>query len=146
MKIIYSFLLFFVLAVSVNAQRTVSGVIADVNGLPLIGANVLAEGTAVGTITDIDGSFSMNVPEGVEKLVVSYTGYDTKSIDIIGLSSVNITLAEGQVLDEVVVTALGNTRNSREVVYANQTVSSEDLKSGPKQKHIRGFKRKSSWC
>jgi len=122
-------LLFFAFAFTftISAQRTVSGVIADNTGLPLIGANVLVDGTDVGTITDIDGSFSLNVPDGVNELVISYTGYDTQTIDISGTNSVSITMAEGRLLDEVVVTALGIERDEKALGYAVQEVKAEEI-------------------
>ena len=64
------------------AQFTVSGTVTDAGGEPLIGATVLAKGTSVGTITDIDGSFSLRVPDGTEALVVSYTGYATAEVPV----------------------------------------------------------------
>ena len=75
-------------------QRTVTGVVSDTNGESIIGANVLAQGTTTGTITDIDGSFSLSVPDGINTLIISYTGYDSQTIDITGLSSITVTIAQ----------------------------------------------------
>jgi len=112
------------------AQRTVTGVIVDAGGESLIGANVLAKGTTAGTITDIDGSFSLIVPDGSETLVVSYTGYETQEIDITGLSTVNITLNEGQLLDEIVVTGYGTAKKGR-VIESISRVGGDDIKNIP---------------
>mgnify|MGYP000692906393 FL=1 len=63
------------------AQRTVVGQITDQNGEALIGATILAQGTDSGTVTDIDGKYSVNVPNGANALEVSYTGYETQVIE-----------------------------------------------------------------
>lgn len=119
-------LFFGVLSFSI-AQRTVSGVVTDTDGEALIGANVLVENSTLGTVTDIDGSFSLEVPEGTNDLQVSYTGYQTQNVDIAGLSYVDIQLAEGQLLDEVVVTALGIKREEKSLGYSVQELGGDDL-------------------
>ena len=112
------------------AQRTVTGVIIDATGETLIGANVLAKGTTVGTITDIDGSFTLEVPSGSETLVISYTGYETTEIDITGISNVNITLIEGQLLDEIVVTGYGTAKRGS-VIESISRVGGDQIKNIP---------------
>ncbi len=88
------------------AQRTVQGVVSDADsGEPLIGANVLVSGTSMGTVTDLDGSFSFEVSEDATTLEISYTGYTTQQVSIEGgISKVTVTLSSGQLLDEIVVT------------------------------------------
>jgi TonB-linked SusC/RagA family outer membrane protein len=125
-KIILSICLLFA-AVFVFGQKTITGVVSDVNGEPLIGANVLAQGTTTGTITDLDGNFVLEMPESINILIVSYTGFESKTIDITGLSSITVTLAEGRVLDEVVVTALGVSREEKALGYAVQQVDSRTI-------------------
>lgn len=137
------FLLFSVMATAI-AQRTITGTVTDVDGMPLIGASVVAQGSTVGTITDIDGSFSLNVPEGTNAVEISYTGYDNQAVDITGTSSIAVSLAEGKLLDEVVVTALGIDRNARNVVYANETVSGEDLLSAPNKNTLEALRGKAA--
>ncbi|MEL6122703.1 MAG: carboxypeptidase-like regulatory domain-containing protein, partial [Bacteroidota bacterium] len=120
-------LLFCAVVLSVSAlmaQRTVTGTVMDQLGEPLIGANILAQGTTAGTITDIDGTFSLDVPEGVNALVVSFTGYETQEVDITGASNVDITLAEGELLDEVVVTGLGIKKEKKALGYGVSTLAS----------------------
>ncbi len=128
-----SLLLFMLLcAVSMTfAQRTVTGSITDVNGETLIGANVLAKGTSSGTITDIDGNFSLEVPDGNNTLVISYTGYQTQEVDITGQSNVTIAMAEGQLLDEIVVTGLGIKKEKKALGYAVTTIGSADINLKP---------------
>lgn len=135
------FMFFCVVGITI-AQRTVTGTLMDTDGETLIGANVLAKGSSIGTITDIDGTFIINVPDGVNTLVVSYTGYETKEIDITGLSQVTITLAQGQLLEEIVIAAQGITRNARDVVYANQTVGSDELLSTPNKNTLEALRGK----
>jgi len=120
------FLLFSFVATTI-AQRTISGTVTDVNGEPLIGASVLAAGSSVGTITDIDGSFSLSVPEGTDKIEISYTGFDNQVVDISSSSTVSVQLAEGKLLEEIVVTAGGLEKNKARLGYAIQNVDADEL-------------------
>lgn len=121
-----SSLMFFGIA-SMLAQRTITGVISDSSGETLIGANVLAKGSTLGTITDIDGSFSLKVEEGTTTLVVSYTGYQTQEVDVTTLSNVNVTMSEGRLLDEIVVTALGIEKEARTIGYGIDQIDAAEL-------------------
>ncbi len=87
-------------------ERTITGVVSD-DKEPLIGASILIKGTDSGTITDFDGSYSLKVPDDNAVLVFSYTGYAEQEITVGTRSTIDVTLAEGLQLDEVVVTALG---------------------------------------
>ncbi len=109
------------------AQRTVVGQITDQDGEALIGATILAQGTDSGTVTDIDGKFSVNVPSGANALEVSYTGYDTQIIELGASNVVNVVLAAGVTLKDVVVTALGIERDKKSLGYAAQQVEGEEL-------------------
>lgn len=93
--------------------RTISGVVNDSFGESVIGANVVVKGTTNGTITDIDGNFTLtNVPEGAV-LVISYIGYEPQEIRLGNQSTVNVTLKDDtQALDEVVVVGYGTMRKS----------------------------------
>ena len=108
-------------------QRTIDGNVTDAEGIALIGANITVKGMSVGTITDIDGNFTLSVPDGSSDIVVSYTGYTTQEINIESLTSVVVILAEGQFLDEVVVTAVGLEANRRSIGYSVQNVDAEDI-------------------
>lgn len=114
-------------AVTMVAQRTVTGKVADSNGDPLIGANVMVQGTEIGTVTDIDGMFSLEVPNANNALVVSYVGFQDQVIDVSTTANVNVTLAEGQLLEEVVVSALGINRNQKSVGYGVANVETKNL-------------------
>lgn len=113
-----------------QAQRTVTGTIYDASSNEsLIGANVLVQGTTVGTVTDIDGTFSLSVPNGSENLVISYTGYDEQVIALGSQSNYVINLAQGQFLDEVVVVGYG-TQSEKEITSAVVKLDSEDFNQG----------------
>ena len=121
---------FVLLGVSSYAQKTISGIITDSDtGEALIGANVLAKGTTVGTITDIDGSYSINVPQGTEALIISYTGYSDQEVLIGNQTSISVALGAGELLDEVVVVGYG-TQKSKEITSAVASVSEEDFNVG----------------
>ncbi|WP_262249720.1 SusC/RagA family TonB-linked outer membrane protein [Parapedobacter soli] len=88
-------------------QRQITGIITDVQGAPIIGANIVEVGTANGTTTDSDGRFSLRIG-GNASIKVSYTGYLVQEINTDGRTSFNITLIEdNQALDEVVVVGYG---------------------------------------
>lgn len=89
-----------------------TGTVLDEIGEPVIGASVLLKGTTMGTVTGIDGDFSLNVPEnGV--LVISYIGYQNQEISVAGRSTINIVLQEDRaMLDEVVVVGYGVQRRA----------------------------------
>ena len=110
-------------------NRTAKGVVVDNIG-PVVGAGVVVAGTNNGAITDADGSFTLNnVPTGAT-LVVSCIGYETVEVVFNG-QPVNVTLREdSELLDEVVVTALGITREKKSLGYAVQDVKAEELTRG----------------
>ena len=119
---------FFFVALSANAQSTVTGTVTDQTGEPLIGASVMVPGTTVGTSTDIDGNFKINVAQG-KKIRVSYVGYITKEVVVKGT---NLTIAlkeDNEVLDEVVVIGYG-TMKKKDLTGSITTVNSKDLNIG----------------
>lgn len=106
----------------VNAQLTINGVVKDDSGQPLIGASVLVKGTTTGTVTDIDGSFSITVPDSTAILVISYTGFTTFETKVQSSTKMNITLNQELArLEEVVVTGYGRARKSKkaDIVSSN---------------------------
>ncbi len=121
----------------------VTGTVTDEAGEPLIGANVLVKGTTTGVITDFDGKYSISANEG-DVLVISYTGYDTKEVSVGSGSVVDIVLSEGVTLTTAVVTATGIERESRSVVYANQTVKGDDLLSQPSKNALEALRGKTA--
>lgn len=102
-----------------------TGVITDASGEPLIGATVMLKGTKRGVVTDADGRFSIDAPNG-STLIVSYVGMVTREIKV-GGKPVNVTLEGGNALDEVVVTALGIKREKKSLGYAVDDINAEEL-------------------
>lgn len=116
----------------VNAQvSNVTGTVtSSEDGLPVVGASVLVKGTTVGTVTDIDGNFSIsNIPETAKTLVVSFIGMKTEEVAV--APTLNVVLhPDTEVLDEVVVTGYGNFKKSSFTGSASN-VSTEKLKDVP---------------
>lgn len=120
----------FLLCNYASAQRTISGTITDSKtGEALIGANVLAVGTESGTATEIDGTYSLQVPAGVTELEITYTGYATQKVALGASNVVNITMTEGALIDEVVVVGYGTVKKSN-TTGAVSTVTSKDFNGG----------------
>lgn len=112
----------------VGKERTISGNIVDSKGEPLIGVSILVKGTSVGGITDFDGNYKVTTNEANPVLVFSYIGYKTQEVPFKGQGSINITLMEDtQVIDEVVVTALGIKRSEKALSYNVQQVNADDI-------------------
>lgn len=126
-KTLILFLLIFGVFSILSAQRTISGTIKDQSGEPLIGASLLIKGTSTGTISDFDGGYSLTVPEGATTLVVSYTGFSTEEVEIGTQSEIDIVLAEGVLLNEAIVTALGIERDEKALGYAVQKIDGGEL-------------------
>lgn len=112
---------------SALAQRTITGNVSGDDGETLIGASVAVKNTSVGSRTDPMGKYTIVVPAEATTLVFSYTGYQSQEVAIGASNTIDVVLSAGKSLGEVVVTATGLTRNKSDVVYANQTVNSEDL-------------------
>ena len=109
-------------------METVTGIVIDAeSGMPIPGANVIQKGTSNGVITNFDGEFTIEVPEGVV-LEISFIGYAMKEVEFTGQTFLEIVLnPETSILDEVVVTALGITRKQKSLTYATQTIKPEGL-------------------
>lgn len=88
-------------------KKTVKGSVKDAKGAPIIGANIIVKGTTIGTISDMDGNFYLEVPEG-GSLQISYIGFNTQDISVLGQDNLTVTLGEdSEALDEVVVIGYG---------------------------------------
>jgi TonB-linked SusC/RagA family outer membrane protein len=117
---------------SMLAQRTVTGTVSDEKGVPLIGVSIFARGTSVGTVTDIDGTYSINVPEGANTLVFSYTGFATEEIALGATNVMDLTMKEAaSQLTEVVVTSLGIKKEKRALGYAVTTIDQGLIEKRP---------------
>jgi len=108
------------------AQKSVSGTISDDAGVPLPGATVQVVGTSNGVTTDFDGIYSITVSEG-DVLSVSYVGFITQTLTVGASASINVQLSSDNTLEEVVVTALGISRDKKSIGYSQQTVDGEVL-------------------
>ena len=114
----------------VQQQKSVKGTVVDTTGEPVIGANIKAQGTDTGTITDLDGNFSLVIPASA-KLEVSFIGYVTQVVSVPANGIVNVTLAEdSKLLDEVVVVGYG-TQKKAHLTGSISTVNPNDLKEMP---------------
>ena len=124
---------FLICSVLLSAQQiTVSGTVAEAaTGDPAIGVSVLVKGTSMGTVTDIDGKYSLpNVPSDAT-LVFSYIGMTTLEEAVNGRSTINVALQEDvQALDEVVVIGYGTARK-RDLTGSIVTIGSEDIANRP---------------
>lgn len=122
-------LLAFILSSSSWAQNVVTGTLMDLqDGTPLAGATVLEKGTTNGTITDIDGAYSLTLTGESDILVFSYTGYSTIEVAIAGRSTVDVELDFGaQALDEIVVTAFGIEKQKKALGYAVTEINGDEL-------------------
>lgn len=123
------FLMLFALPFLAEA-RTITGVVKDQTGETVISASVLVKGTTIGTVTDFDGNYTLDVPDDAKTLVFSFMGMETKEMPITG-NVINVVLTENtEVLDEVVVTGYGTTKK-RDLVTSVASVSAEQLKDIP---------------
>jgi len=112
----------------VNAQtKSITGnVFSADDGQPVIGATIMVKGTTLGTITDVDGKFKINLPGNAKTLVISYVGM--KTIEIEAKNGVSIKLeSDARQMDEVVVTAIGIKRSQKSLGYSATTVTAEDI-------------------
>ncbi len=112
------------------AQRTITGKVTDTKGEALIGANIFVLKTTVGTVSDVNGSFTLALPAGAEVISISYTGFTTKEVEVGNLSTIDVQLEEGSILNEVVVTALGISKQPKELGYSVARISGDDITQG----------------
>ena len=112
---------------SVQQTSTCTGIVKDATGETVIGASVVVKGTTNGTITGLDGDFSLSGVKKGDIIQISFVGYQTMEVTFDG-QPINVTLQDDtQKLEEVVVTALGIKKDAKKLGYAVSTVSSEDL-------------------
>lgn len=120
----------FCLAMSAYAQRTVTGTVVDAEtDEPLVAATVLPIGGGTGTITDIDGNFSLNLPGSVKEIKFSYVGYATQTVAV--SDKMNIALVPDNKLETVVVTGYGSGKKLGSVVGAVSVVGEDQFQNIP---------------
>lgn len=129
-------LLTLILSVSLYAQKTLNGTVVDEADMPLIGATVAVEGTSGGTITDIDGNFTIKVKKGAV-IKFSYVGYKDRKLTYQGQNNVTVKLEpDAKVIDEVVVVGYSSMKKT-DLTGSIASVAAEDLK-GFKSSSIAG--------
>ncbi|MBX2815983.1 MAG: carboxypeptidase-like regulatory domain-containing protein, partial [Saprospiraceae bacterium] len=118
----------FITGISAQTERTIQGSVMS-GGEPLIGASIYVKGTSLGTVTDLDGAFTLPLSQAGEgMLVISYTGYQTLEVAITAENIYAVELSdEGLDLDEVIITALGVKREKKALGYSVQDVGVEAL-------------------
>lgn len=144
-KSLFSMLiLIFVGLQSTFAQsREISGVVTSADdGLSIPGVSVIVKGTTIGTTTDFDGKYSLNVPESGKILVFSFVGMTLQEIEITS-STINVVMATESIgVDEVVVTAIGVSRSQKSLGYAATSVDSENLTKAAPMNALGGIQGK----
>lgn len=111
-----------------SKSKKVTGKVVDLKGEALIGVSIMEKGTPNGTVTDVNGNFSLNVSSTDAILAFSYIGYKTQEVNVKGRASLSITLEEeSKILSEVVVTALGIKREQKALSYNVQEVKGDQL-------------------
>lgn len=123
----------------------ITGQITDQNNEPLIGVNVLVKGTSKGTSTDFDGMYTLNDVADDAVLVITYVGYTSQEVDVNGRSTINVVLEpSSQTLDQVVVTALGVSREKKSLGYAVDEIDGSALNEVVQENVLNGLSGKVS--
>ena len=108
-------------------QITVKGVVTDMRGEPIIGASVVEKGTTNGTITDLDGNFTLKVPSDAI-INITYVGYQPQSLSVSGQTTFKIKMEEeSMALEQVVVTAMGIKKKAASLTYSTQQLGGDEL-------------------
>jgi TonB-dependent starch-binding outer membrane protein SusC len=117
-------------AFDASAAMQVSGTVTDVNNSGLPGVSVLVKGTAIGVVSDVDGKYSVTVPDGNAVLVFSFVGFKTQEIAVGTQTTIDVQMTEGDALQEVVVVGYG-TQRKVDLTGAVSSISSKDLNGKP---------------
>ena len=125
---IKSFILLFFSFTAMSFAQMVAGTVT-LDGQPLPGATVIIKGSTIGTSTDFEGHFTINAEAG-NTLVFSYVGFEPKEVLVENQTEINISLEEGNILDEVVIIGYG-TQLKSDLTGSVATVSSEDITAVP---------------
>src|SRR5690554_3515248 len=125
-SVVLTLLLVSFVQLSFAQQKTITGAVVDDAGLPLPGVNIIIQGTTTGTQSDFDGNYSIEAQEG-QVLVFSYIGFQTAEVTVGTANTYNVTMQAGAELDQVVITALGVSREKQSLGYSTQEVVGEDI-------------------
>ncbi|RME96705.1 MAG: SusC/RagA family TonB-linked outer membrane protein, partial [Bacteroidetes bacterium] len=123
--------LLFVGLATLLAQRTITGTVVDDAGEALIGATVIVKGTSTGTVTDIDGSYSIEVGDDAKALIFSYTGFESVEREIGAANIIDVILSAGVTFDEIVVTGQGVGIERKRLTTTVDAISSEQIELAP---------------
>ncbi|MCQ2215431.1 MAG: SusC/RagA family TonB-linked outer membrane protein [Bacteroidales bacterium] len=115
--------------VSMLAQtKAITGVVTGDDGLPVPGATIMVKGTSIGTVADMDGKYSLNVPADAIAIVCRFIGMQDQELEIAGQTTINVTLSsDAKAIDEVVVTAMGISRAEKTLGYSAASVKSDEI-------------------
>ncbi|RUT72722.1 carboxypeptidase-like regulatory domain-containing protein, partial [Ancylomarina longa] len=112
------------------------------DGLSIPGVSVIVKGTTIGTTTDFDGNYSLNVPEGEKTLVFSFVGMTTQEVEITS-ATLNVVMESETIgMDEVVVTAIGIKRSEKSLGYAATSVKGDDITKAAPTNALEGIQGK----
>ncbi len=130
-------------AVEADPPIIVTGEVKDAEGITLPGVSVKIKGTTLGTSTDVNGKYSITVPDNSSVLVFTYIGYLTQEVAVNGRSSIDVRLeVTDTALGEVVVTALGIEREAKSLSYSAQTLTADKLNEAKETNLINSLQGK----
>jgi|AGTN01.1.fsa_nt_gi TonB-linked outer membrane protein, SusC/RagA family len=131
LSFILSLFIFFIYSAAIYAQVNIRGTVTDSNSEPLIGVNVIVKDTRQGTVTNIDGEFSLTVPNANAVLEFSYVGFQTQEIPLNGRTYIQVMMSEDtELLEEVVVVGYG-TQKRVSITGAVSQIRGEELLKAP---------------
>lgn len=108
--------------------KKIAGTVKDRNGDPIIGASIVIKGSTIGVMTDIDGNFSISIPDNTKSILVSFVGMKSQDVAIDSKTSYNIVLDDASInMDEVVVTALGIRKEAKSLSYNVQQLAASEI-------------------
>ncbi|MGB3545806.1 MAG: TonB-dependent receptor plug domain-containing protein, partial [Saprospiraceae bacterium] len=126
-RLLLAFALVATCALALSAQRSITGTVTEASGEPLIGAYITVKGSSLGTVTDLDGSYKITLPESANTLIFSFTGYGTVELVVGDADRIDAILEEGTLLDEVVL--IGSRSAGRTKLTTPVPVDVVDVKS-----------------
>ncbi len=133
----------FLSSMGIPLSVDVTGMVTDQEGEPLIGVNIQIKGTGTGTATDVDGRFVLEDVDENAVLVVSYIGYETQEVTLSGRSELHIVLlSDSQLLEEVVVTALGIQRKTRNLGYSVEQLTGSNIQEAKEVNYLNALQGK----
>ena len=128
-------------ALQMIGQRAIKGTVTSSDGDPLIGASIMVKGTSTGVISDLDGKYEIKAKDG-DYLVFSYIGFNKQEVKVDGQSTIDVVMNEGVSLNEVVVTALGISREKKSLGYAVSDMSGDEIIESRQSQVLTGMQGK----